>query len=67
MTLETLLNVCDCDLRAEVHVAGWDLRGTSEALLGMLAPEYLSMQVLEINLEDELMKVWLREEEVVHV
>ena len=62
MTLETLLNVCDCDLMAQVYVAGWNLRGTSEALLGMLGPEYLSMQILEINLEDELMKVWLKED-----
>lgn len=67
MTLETLLNVCDCDLMAQVYVAGWDVRGTSEAILGMLGQEYLAMQVLEINLEDELMKIWLREEEVVHV
>lgn len=62
MTLEALLNVCDCDLTAQVFIAGWDVRASSESLLGMLDKSYLSMQVLEIIMDGDLMKIWLKED-----
>lgn len=62
MTLETLLNVCDCDLVVQIFIAGWDIRGSSESVLGLVDNAYLHMQVFEINMEDNLMKIWLKED-----